>query len=122
MSDIRDLFITLIPYREPWQDLLLLALWFGGIPPAAGLVAEDIVDEKIGQSLTAWIDRRFRGTLLAYLFRCKRCMSHWVVFTFWFAYLPVWLTLPFGLYTNTLVAIISLIVVIRYTRGWVEND
>lgn len=122
MFDIRDFLITLIPHRESWQDLLLLILWFGGIPPAAGLVAEDIVDEKIGQSLSAWIDRRFRGTLLAYLFRCKRCMSHWTVSMFWIAYIPVWLTLPFGLYLNILIAIISLIVAIRYARGWVEND
>lgn len=122
MLDLRDLLGALIPCREPWQDLVLLVLWFGGVPPAAGLVAEDIVEEKIGQSFTAWIDMRFRGTLLAYLFRCKRCMSHWTVSAFWCAYVPVWLTLPFGLYLNTLVAIISLIVAIRYTRGWIEDD
>jgi hypothetical protein len=122
MCDFRDLLHSIAGARDPWQDLLLLVLWFFVTPPAAALIADDIVNEKIGQSLTAWVDRRFRGSLIGYLFRCHRCLSHWSVFVMWLLYAPIWATLPFTLYVNFVISIISLITTIRYTRGWLEDD
>jgi hypothetical protein len=103
-----------------WENTVLLLVWILCVPPAAALVADDITQEKIFQRFTAWIDRRFRGSLIAYLFRCNRCLSHWTVGVFWLLYLPVWATLPFTPYIRVLISIILLITAIRYARGWLE--
>lgn len=100
-----------------------VVFWLSASPKVVALITEDIVDEKIGQSFTAWIDRRFRGSILAYLFRCKRCLSHWVAASLWVAYVPMWELLPFGFYGNCIISLMSLGASIRTTRKYfTEND
>lgn len=101
------------------QLYLFLAIWLLVVPPASALVAHDIVDEKIFAWLTAWIDRRHRGTPLAYLFRCEPCLSHWAVFIWAALFGPAWWLLPFsGPVWVAVVAALILAAVRITTRFW----
>lgn len=105
-------------------ELLYFAfVWFVLVPPAAALLSDDIVEEKIGRSLTAWIDRRFRGGLVAYLTRCPRCLSHWVVVVVAVFLVRSWMSLPIEDRALHVAAVpLSILACIRITRGWLKND
>ncbi len=99
-------------------DLLcFIFVWFVLVPLSAALVSDDIVEEKIGQSFTAWIDRRFRGGLAAYLVRCPHCVSHWAVALAAVFFTRHWVSLPIedpALHLATVV--LSILACIRITR------
>ena len=60
------------------HQVLMLIAWLLLVPPAAAQIAIDISEERIFERFTAYVDSRFRGTLLAYLVRCPKCLAHWV--------------------------------------------
>lgn len=72
----------------------MLVSWFLAVPPAVAQVALDISEERIFERFTAWVDARFRGTLLAYLVRCPRCLAHWGCLLATLAWYPLWASLP----------------------------
>lgn len=93
MSEIMisgDSCVVFVPVRT----VVFLAVWTLLVPGASALLSHDVVNEKIGQSLTAWIDRKFRGSLIAYLFRCEVCMVHWFTFLFAAVMFREWAALP----------------------------
>lgn len=90
----------------PVESILFLLVWVFLVPPAAAVITQDIVAEEIFEWLTAWIDRRFRGTFLARLFRCKECFVHWVIFAMAGAAYQGWAALPFPLPLRIVVSVI----------------
>lgn len=78
----------------PARTIVFLVVWTFLVPGASALLSHDVVNEKIGQSLTAWVDRKFRGSLVAFLFRCEVCMVHWFVLLFAAVMFREWTALP----------------------------
>lgn len=98
-----------------------VVMWFGMIPLSAALISDDIAKEKIGQAFSAWIDRRFRGSLVAYAARCPRCISHWIILLFAVFLWRDWYHLPIESDTIHCVTVLSSILgAMRITRGWLE--
>jgi hypothetical protein len=105
-----------------FETTSFLLLWFMLVPAAAALVSDDIVHEKIGVTFTAWIDRKFRGSLIAYFARCPNCLSHWFVLIAAMALWRSWLGLPFKSSTLHVVFVAcSILASIRITRKWLEK-
>lgn len=101
--------------------VIFVAMWFGMVPPSAALISDDIAKEHIGRVVTAWIDRKFRGGLLAYIARCPRCLSHWVVILTAALLTPLWRSIPIENHLLHLSVVgFSILSGIRLTRGWLE--
>lgn len=97
------------------DTLFFVLVWICAVPPAASLITFDIVEEELFASFTAWIDRRYRGTLLGKLFRCKRCLGHHIVGIFWIMYLPIWISLSDSLWMSSVASIILYFCACRIT-------
>lgn len=97
------------------DSLFFVFLWIAAVPAAASLITIDLIEERIFAALSAWIDRKYRGSLIAYLFRCKRCMSHYVVGVFWIMYLPFWFTFTDSLWMSSVSSIVLYFCACRIT-------
>lgn len=104
-------------------NLLIFALlWFVVIPAATTVIVEDVTQEKIGAVFTAWIDRKFRGTMIAYLFRCRLCLAHWTIFAFAAMMTRVWMALPVEpVELKCLLVLASILGSIKITRIWLKE-
>ena len=102
--------------------LAFVLLWFLLIPLATTVIVDDITQEKIGTTFTAWIDRRFRGTLIAYFFRCRVCLAHWTILACAALLTRAWLALPVEtVEMRCLLVIASILVSIKITRAWLKD-
>lgn len=78
------------------QLSVLAVVWFVAVPAAVAGTARNIAEEKIFEGLLAWIDLRYRGTKIGYLFRCPVCLSHWLAGLAGLLFWPAWRLLPFS--------------------------
>jgi hypothetical protein len=58
-------------------SIFFLMFFMLTVPIAAARLAEDIVEEEIGEPLRAWVEAIYPGSMFAYLVNCSVCMSHW---------------------------------------------
>ena len=104
------------------QAFFIFTVWFGLVPIGLSLIVTDILNERIFQGFLAWIDLHFRGGLIAYLFRCPRCLSHWAAIVAGINYIPAWRLLPFPPGLQVLFAFFATLVNIRITLFWVNRN
>lgn len=95
-------------------------LWLLLVPPGVSLIAMDIAHEEIFSSITAWIDARYRGTKIAYLARCPRCLSHWVAALFVATASPLVLSSAPSLWTDVFIRMALWLATTRTALLWIK--
>lgn len=95
-------------------------IWLVVVPPAIAQVASDIAEERIFENILAWIDRKYRGTMLAYLVRCPVCLSHWLSGVTALLFWEGWSLLPFGGSLRVMTALAGAGAVTRIARFWLK--
>ena len=99
-----------------------LVTWLAAAPPAAARLAKDIAEEKIGECVSAYIDRHYRGTKLAYFVRCPLCLSHWILGVLALACFQGWAALPFPWFLQLMTAIMFVLAATEIThRVWLSK-
>ncbi len=102
--------------------IIVITVWMLAAPKAIRLVTNDIIGEKIFAGFTAMIDRKFRGTLLGYLFRCRKCFSHWVGTILWIFYIPAWGCMKLCYAASAAVSFILLVWAVSSSHDLMEDD
>ena len=98
------------------STLFFLFIWLCIVPFAVLRISTDITEEEIFQRPLAYLDARFRGTLLAKFFRCHLCFSHWVTFLFALGFWKSFIKLPVPAGSLLLTAVVLIFAVIEEVR------